>query len=330
MYVYLKVVLLYNRMSSLDIDSFSFDSATAVESFITKLDVETLNSEQKTIVSQRLQSFLDRENNGANSKLRRKVSRFIETISGNLMSLEEGSSTNKINLFIQSLSKAKHISEVEQALNSFELQSEFDVLENVREKLKGQLNKTMNNRQLTNKRLRHRMEKLIFVISSKSDQLEIKNRPKIIQVPKTLKRTTNGNDMPMNSNKSTSFTSSNRINKTSTSSQHTPQAPMSLLQKRIQENNINDILKKLNVINTSDDFDKILTTMSEPTFQPPAVDSTINTEIIACLQKLSDNANLVNAKIRRKVKRVSERLTNQNTADTEPVDEQPRKIIKTV
>ena len=139
-----------------------------IESFLTKEDISSLNLQQKSSVSRQLQEFLSSEKNGANSKFRRRISRFIEMLTNGensrndcdndlkleIITLTKSTETKQISLFIQALSKATHISEIEKALNSFHLQNEFNVIESVRNILQQQLTKTLNNRKLTNKRLR--------------------------------------------------------------------------------------------------------------------------------------------------------------------------------
>lgn len=277
----------------------ALNSASDVEVLVAT-NPETLSTTDARDVAVKLQAFLNTENNGLNSKIRRKASRFLAAISSSDNQSAEKSTLSssqrtismddsQISSLVQALSQATVLREVEAAMNSFDFQkgfTELDVGDN-RHILKDQLNKTLQLPIHLNKPIRRRIDRLLFVASTKDEQQEIKSKPKPAITSTKVFSNTKGVMKP---------------------SDHS-QSPF---QKAAETSKLLELPVRLSNAKSGIELETHLNSLSDINIEESGIDESQKGKLIEALEAVLTDAHplkeSLNAKSRRRVKRLIERV----------------------
>lgn len=283
--------------------SMTFNSVSDVEAFLA-INPEQLNHLDRKEAVVKLQEFLNSENNGLNSKLKRKASRFLTTLDPN-KSVESNENKSALNIgpqiskLVHALSQATILREVEAAMNCFDFQTGFNELDvdDNRNTLKTQLTKTLQLSINLNKPIRRRIERLLFVASTKDEQVEIKSKPKQVNT-NTIQRTRNQNQ---NQNQSQLQTDKS----------------LSSFQKAAATSQLNELPTRISNAKSGIELEAHLNSLSDLSIEDSGISELQKNKLVEALEALLSESyalkDSLNAKSRRRVKRLIERVRSPPT-----------------
>ena len=305
-------------------------SCVEVEKFISDHESNSILDEStRKSISSILQLFLDREDNGTNAKSRRKISRYqlslledpVKDIPSNdgvtsitATSTPASTSSISISMLIKYLSESKSCHDVEYALNSFNLQIEFNNLEQNRLSLKAQLENTLSAMSLSlNRLLKRRLERLLFVISTKEEQEVLKSKPKaattVVKKSSATQRLNNNN------------------------SQDTPTPMNSAFQQKLASSSITAALNKLSNVSSSTELESSLSQLQEIALESASTEHKL--ELAHILEPLLQTAEKspsdeskagsfeINSKNKRRIRRLLERMNPTTSSSSANDDNHP-------
>ena len=180
-------------------------------------------------------------------------------------------------------------------MNSFDFQTgftELDVDDN-RNVLKNQLTKTLQLSINLNKPIRRRIERLLFVASTKDEQVEIKNKPK-----------------PVNTN---------TAQKTRNQNQQTEKSQSSF-QKAAAASQLNELPSRISNAKSGIELETHLNSLSDLSIEDSGISELQKDKLVESLEALLTDTHplkdSLNAKARRRVKRLIERVRSPPTTGT--------------
>jgi hypothetical protein len=189
-------------------DLISVSSSSQLESVLTKFDTTLIGEEQKPVFIAKLTEYLENEFLANNAKIRRRIKRCIQSFDTNIthgkLSEQNISETvaKEVDLqeVIHSLYKAITVNHVQVALDAVVVPDKMDSGEHsveflvYRTPLKVALEHILFDEKRTNKVLRKRIKRLVFVLSTKEEQVILSQKSSSSSAPATNKKSVTGQD----------------------------------------------------------------------------------------------------------------------------------------